>query len=133
RGVDDALGVRRLRHVALHGDRLAAPGGDVGHDLVRPGLAAGVVDHHRRALGGELAGDLRPDALRRAGDDGDLAFELLRHDRLPFGVKPYRAATARGTTRCGTLRGTTGVGPRTPGPPPTARSDCRRRSSRACV
>jgi hypothetical protein len=38
-----------LRHVALHGDRLAARRADVGDDLVGRGLARRGIDHDRGA------------------------------------------------------------------------------------
>ena len=59
---------------------------DLGDDLLGPGLARSVVDDDRRALGGELPGDLGPDPLRCTGDDRDFPGEFLRggHGNRPF-------------------------------------------------
>ena len=76
---EEAADVGLLGDVGLDGDGLAALAGDLGDDAVGPLLAGGVVDDHRRPFGGEVLRDRRPDALGRAGDDGDLAREFLRH------------------------------------------------------
>ena len=68
----DVFGVRQ---VGLHGHRFAALGFDLGDDCVGRSLARTVVDNDRGAAGCQLPGDLRADALGRAGDDGDFVFE----------------------------------------------------------
>jgi len=75
---EQAADVRLLREVRLHRDRLTAGPLDLRHNLVGAGLARRVVHHHRRTLRGELLRDLGSDALRRAGDHGDLPGELVR-------------------------------------------------------
>ena len=138
RRVDDALARRPpWRRRPSTATALPPLAGDVGDHLVGPGLAGRVVHHHRRAFGGELPGDLRPDALRRARHHRDLAFEFLRHDSSPvFRFKNgsnRRAAgtTARRTTPRGTPRGTTARGPRTPAPPPASGAGRRPRAGPA--
>ena len=73
---EQPLDVGRLGDVALHGDGLAALAGDLGDDAVRAFLAGGVVHDDRRALGAQRPGDAGADALRCAGDDGDLTLQL---------------------------------------------------------
>ena len=75
-GVDDALRVGGLGHVAAHGDGLAASFEDFVDGLVRTGFAGGVVDDHGRPLGGEGFGDGGSDAFGSSGNDGDFSCEF---------------------------------------------------------
>ena len=87
---EQAEDVGGIGHVRLHGDRLAPLGGDLGHDAVRAFLAGGVVDDHGRPRLGQVFRDGGTDALGRAGDDGDLARESLRHCLAPVnGSAPF--------------------------------------------
>src|SRR5262249_17027428 len=70
--------------VAFHGDGVPALRLDLGDDLFGAFLARSVVHHHRGARRTEAPGDARTDALRCAGDDGDLALEIA-HDCSPAG------------------------------------------------
>ena len=48
-------------------------------DRLRAGLAAGIIDHDRRARRGQVLGNRSTDAFRRTRYNGDLAFKFLRH------------------------------------------------------
>jgi hypothetical protein len=76
--VDEALGLRRVRDVCLHVDRI---GQLVGH-LPAGGDRRGRVDDDSRAEVGDAGGDGRPDAARRTRDESDSSLQIgrLPHD-----------------------------------------------------
>jgi hypothetical protein len=74
---EEAGNVGFLGDIRLDGDSLAALGGDLVDDLVRAGLAGGVVDDNRSALGRQMFRNGRADAFGCAGDYRDLAREFL--------------------------------------------------------
>ncbi len=81
---------------------------DRGGGGVEPFLLAGR-EHHRRARVGERRRDRPPDALRRAGDERDLAGEFSTHERQSRGddgrmagvAVPDRVAPEHATARLG--------------------------------
>ena len=83
---EEAGDVGGFGDVCLHGDGLAALGLDVGDDGVGAGLAAGVVDDDRGALGGEMLGDGGTDALGGACDHCDFACKIAHRIPFPFEV-----------------------------------------------
>ena len=71
--VDEALGLRGVRDVCLHVDRVREL---VGH-LPAGGHGRGRVDDDGGAEVGEAGGDGRADAARRTRDEGDSPFQVV--------------------------------------------------------
>jgi hypothetical protein len=73
-----------IRHVGHHRDRPRAEPAHLGERRIEPVLAD-VAQHHGHALARETPRHPEPDAMRGAGHDRGLAFQLLHH-------VPHRAA-----------------------------------------
>src|SRR6202042_2845914 len=75
-GLDDALDIAGVAHIAGHAHGRPAGIGDL--SLGSPtSVASDISDHDAGALGGVSTGNRVTDAVGAAGDDGDLAFQLV--------------------------------------------------------
>jgi len=86
---EEAVDVRLLGHIGLHGDGLAAFSGDFSDDLVRTFLAGGIVHDDGSACVRQMFGDGSADAFGCAGDNGHLARKFLgvsTHDDFSLDV-----------------------------------------------
>jgi hypothetical protein len=95
----EALDVRGLRDIGLHGDRFAPTRGNLPDDALGVRLAQRIVHDDRSAFFRQRLRDTRPDALGRAGHDGDLSFELLAHVLTPYGQTRHQVLSGRVTPR----------------------------------
>src|SRR6202030_2785508 len=93
--VEQMPDVGGFRHVAFHGNRLAALGHDVRDDALRALAARRIIHRHRGAGRAEAPGDARADVFRCARHDGYLALEIA-HDFLLFRWPSPRIDRSRG-------------------------------------